>query len=253
MLRLGFSKYYVQGGDWGSTISADMSILFPQHVLGMHSNLCITYGKWALLKEILYSYLPSCLSPSGNFERRMSPKKELFAFLTETGYFHIQATKPDTIGVGLNDSPAGLASYIIEKFSTGTNYIYKYRMDGGFLEKYTYDELIDNLMVYWSTNTMTTAMRIYAEQFSKHPNMLDMISMPIKVPSACAQFPHEIRLQPENILKHRYQNLIRVTRMPRGGHFAALEEPELLADDIWASIDEMESLKKKDKKGNSDL
>lgn len=69
--------------------------------------------------------------------------------------------------------------------------------------------------------------------------------LPVTVPSACAQFPHEIKIQPENILKDKYVNLIRVTRMPQGGHFAALEEPKLLADDIWASIAEMEALKRK--------
>lgn len=70
-------------------------------------------------------------------------------------------------GVGLNDSPAGLAAYIIEKFSTGTNSAYKQRADGGLLEKFTYDELIDNLMIYWVSNSMTTAMRIYAEMYTK--------------------------------------------------------------------------------------
>lgn len=71
------------------------------------------------------------------------------------------------LGVGLNDSPAGLAAYIIEKFSTGTNPSYKYREDGGFLDKYTYDELIDNLMIYWVSNSITTAMRIYAEYYTE--------------------------------------------------------------------------------------
>lgn len=80
-------------------------------------------------------------------------------------------------GVGLNDSPAGLASYLIEKFSTGTNPSYKSREDGGFLEKYTYDELIDNLMMYWASNSITTAMRIYAEMFTKENLVLgDLIN-----------------------------------------------------------------------------
>jgi len=79
------------------------------------------------------------------------------------------------LGVGLNDSPAGLAAYIIEKFSTGTNPSYKYRADGGFLEKYTYDELIDNLMIYWISNSITTAMRIYAEHYTKSNRSLERI------------------------------------------------------------------------------
>ncbi|XP_014484117.1 PREDICTED: uncharacterized protein LOC106749308 [Dinoponera quadriceps] len=253
MLRLGFDKFYVQGGDWGACITTDMSILFPQHVLGMHSNLCSVINIWSLLKELFYYYLPSSLSPSGDFYQGISLNQQLIAFLQETGYFHIQATKVDTIGVGLCDSPAGLASYIIEKFSTGTNYSYKFREDGGLLEKFTYDELIDNLMMYWAPNSMTTAMRIYAALFSKQNlNMLSLRTLPVTVPSACVQFPHEIKLYPENILRDKYVNLVRVTKMPRGGHFAAMEEPKLLADDIWAFVGQMKVLKKNNKENSKD-
>ncbi|KAL0117446.1 hypothetical protein PUN28_010347 [Cardiocondyla obscurior] len=231
MLRLGYDKYYVQGGDWGATVIQTMSCLYPQHVLGMHSNLCLALNKWTLLKKAFSSFLPWTKTKKG-------PSFSLFG---ETGYYHIQATKPDTVGVGLNDSPAGLAAYIIEKFSTGTNPAYKYRTDGGFLEKFTYDELIDNLMIYWVSNSITTAMRIYAEQYTKSNRSLmeSLESAPVKVASTCAQFPHEIMEQTPKELRKRFVNLLRITKMPRGGHFAALEEPELLADDIWISVNEM--------------
>ncbi|XP_011706708.1 PREDICTED: juvenile hormone epoxide hydrolase 2-like, partial [Wasmannia auropunctata] len=115
----------------------------------MHSNFCLVFSRWALLKKALKSF--SSFLP---WVKKTKKKGLIGQYLAETGYYHIQATKPDTVGVGLNDSPAGLASYIIEKFSTGTNASYKYREDGGFLEKYTYDELIDNLMIYWVSNSM---------------------------------------------------------------------------------------------------
>ncbi|EFN83233.1 juvenile hormone epoxide hydrolase 2 [Harpegnathos saltator] len=244
MLRLGFDKFYVQGGDWGAIINNDMSILFPQHVLGMHSNMCTIMNLWSMLKETFYSYLPSSISPFGDFKPRLSPKDQLIFTLRESGYFHIQATKPDTIGVALADSPAGLASYIVEKYWLITDYS-KFKEDSRFEEKFTYDELIDILMMYWVPNSMTTAMRIYSEWISDH--VFNMLRLPIKVPSACAQFPNEIKVHATNILKDRYLNLVRVTPMPRGGHFAALEEPKLFADDVWASIEEMEVLKKKTK------
>ncbi|XP_014484159.1 PREDICTED: juvenile hormone epoxide hydrolase 2-like [Dinoponera quadriceps] len=251
MLRLGFDKFYVQGGDWGACITTDMSILFPQHVLGMHSNFCFMMDMWSLLKDIFYHYLPPSLSPSGDFYQLASLKQQVIAFLAESGYIYIQATKVDTIGVGLCDSPAGLASYIIEKFSTGINYWYKFRADGGILEKFTYDELIDNLMMYWTSNSITTAMRIYAAFFSEqNSNMRSLRTLPVTVPSACVQFPHEIKLYPENILRDKYVNLVRVTKMPRGGHFAAMEEPKLLANDIWASVGQMEVLKRSNEKNN---
>ncbi|KYM76127.1 UPF0663 transmembrane protein C17orf28 like protein [Atta colombica] len=169
MLRLGHDKYYVQGGDWGSSVIHTMSCLYPQHVLGLHSNLCLVLNKWTILKKALTLLKKSFLS----WEK--TKKKTGFSILGEFGYFYIQATKPDTVGVGLNDSPAGLAAYIIEKFSTGTNPSYKYRADGGFLEKYTYDELIDNLMIYWISNSITTAMRIYAEHCTKSNRSLEKI------------------------------------------------------------------------------
>ncbi|XP_011882985.1 PREDICTED: juvenile hormone epoxide hydrolase 2-like [Vollenhovia emeryi] len=237
MLRLGHDKYYVQGGDWGSTVIHTMSCLYPQYVLGMHSNLCLVFNKWALLK-IALGFLPSL--------PWAKKKKGSGSFLGESGYYHIQATKPDTVGVGLNDSPAGLAAYIIEKFSTGTNPSYKNRADGGFLEKFTYDELIDNLMIYWVSNSITTAVRIYAAMYTKTNRPLSSIleSTPIKVPSTCAQFPYEIMTHSPDVLRQRFVNLLRVTKMPRGGHFAALEEPELLADDVWISVNEMEKWNK---------
>jgi len=112
---------------------------------------------------------------------------QLSWIVEESGYLHIQATKPDTIGIRcdylVNDrqgmkyeffkgtavsaSPIGLAAYILEKFSTGTNKNYKYRADGGLLEEHTLDDLLDNIMLYWITNSMTTGFRIYAEHFNK--------------------------------------------------------------------------------------
>ncbi|XP_018339720.1 PREDICTED: juvenile hormone epoxide hydrolase 2-like isoform X2 [Trachymyrmex septentrionalis] len=244
MLRLGYDKYYVQGGDWGFSVIYTMSCLYPQYVLGLHSNLCLVLNKWILLKKAL-TILKEWLLP---WEK--TKKGTGLLILGEFGYLHIQATKPDTVGVGLNDSPAGLAAYIIEKFSTGTNPSYKYRADGGFLEKYTYEELIDNLMIYWISNSITTAMRIYAEHNTKSNRSLMRIleSTPIKVPSACVQFPYEILTQSPNELRTRFVNLLRVTKMPRGGHFAAFEEPELLANDVWISIDKMEEWNKKHRK-----
>lgn len=246
MLRLGYNQFYVQGGDWGSGIVNAMSTLFPQHVLGMHSNMCVILTKSILIKQALCEHLSSLLP----WTKKTNTRKQMFSMkiiLLETGYFHIQATKPDTIGVGLTDSPAGLAAYIMEKFSTATNISYKSMEDGGLLEKYTYDELIDNLMIYWASNSITTAVRIYAEMFTKENLMLsDLLNATLlKVPVACAQFPYEVMEQSPRVLRTRFVNLLRATKMPRGGHFAAFEEPELLANDMWASIDEMETWNKK--------
>ncbi|TGZ54250.1 Epoxide hydrolase [Temnothorax longispinosus] len=193
MLRLGHDKYYVQGGDWGASVIHAMSCLYPQHVLGMHSNLCLVLNKWNFLKSALRlsSFLPWA-------KTKKAVGFDGFGLLAETGYFHIQATKPDTVGVGLNDSPAGLAAYIIEKFSTGTNPSYKKRADGGFLEKFTYDELIDNLMIYWVSNSITTAMRIYAELFTKSNwSLLTLLESYVIVIANCSYYC--------SVTNHKYQ------------------------------------------------
>ncbi|KAH0535869.1 hypothetical protein KQX54_019788 [Cotesia glomerata] len=235
MRRLGFDKFYTQGGDWGSIIVGQMATLFPQHVLGIHSNFCGVLGFKTTLKTFLYSFFPSLLLPKEDHHLLYPMKKHFFSKLLETGYLHIQATKPDTVGIGPSDSPASLAGYVLEKFSSATNSAYKTRDDGGIYEKFTADALIDNLMMYWIPNSMTTAMRIYAESFNLQSGLNEMY-WPILVPSACAQFPNELIFFPEEFLRDKFYNLIQVTRMPRGGHFAALEEPKLLSDDVWKFV-----------------
>ncbi|XP_043463106.1 juvenile hormone epoxide hydrolase 1-like [Leptopilina heterotoma] len=245
MLRLGFNKFYTQGGDWGAIITANMAAMFPQHVLGMHSNMCVVSSAWSTVKTYFFSFFPSLLLPEEDHHLMYPMGEHWSRKIEETGYLHIQATKPDTLGVAHSDSPIGLAAYILEKFSTGTNPNYRMRDDGGLFEKHTPDELIDNLMYYWIPNTMTTAVRIYAETFNKKMLKPGAHNAPINVPSACAQFRYEIAYQPECLLKERFKKLLRTTKFPKGGHFAAMEEPQLLAEDIWASVKIFEESKKK--------
>lgn len=236
MLHLGHKTWYVQGGDWGAIITAYMAGLYPEHVRALHSNMCITLSPWSMFKVILYSFVPSLITTDETYHL-MYPLKKHWAFtLRESGYYHIQSTKPDTIGVGLNDSPAGLAAYILEKFGHWTS-DKSFDRSEGISEKFAMNELLDNLMMYWVPQTSTTAARIYAQSVGG----FHTIRVPIEVPSFCAQFPNELFYQPAQILKDRYKNLRRAKLMPRGGHFAAMEEPQLLADDIWESFAEIEN------------
>ncbi|KAK2586580.1 hypothetical protein KPH14_011459 [Odynerus spinipes] len=245
MLRLGFNQFYVQGGDWGSFINNYMSAMFPQHVLGMHSNMCLSTQPYTMLKSLFFSFFPSLIVSDENYHLMYPLFYHIMKKIEHGGYLHIQSTKPDTIGVALSDSPVGLAAWILEKFTVSTSFNDETKWDDGVLEKYTIDELIDNLMMYWATNSITTSMRMYAESVTYNVIFeLKPQKWQIKVPSACAQFPNEIVYQPEGLLKDAYVNLVRVNRMPRGGHFAAMEEPKLLADDIWESIKIMKSLER---------
>ncbi|XP_012218175.1 juvenile hormone epoxide hydrolase 1 [Linepithema humile] len=246
MLRLGFKKFYVQGGDWGSAISAHLAALFPDNVFGGHLNMCMgIMSKSNLFWRLLGAFIPSLVVESEHYSKMYPLGSHLSYILEESGYMHLQATKPDTIGTAVAASPAGLAGYILEKFSTWTNKEYKSRADGGLLEKFTLDELLDNIMLYWVTNSLTTSVRLYSENFSAKHYKTKIDELQINVPMACAVFPHELFYQPESLLHDKYTNLIQFNHLSRGGHFAAFEEPALLADDVFEFVSKVEDIKKK--------
>ncbi|XP_063219742.1 juvenile hormone epoxide hydrolase 1-like isoform X2 [Bacillus rossius redtenbacheri] len=206
MNKLGFDKFYAQGGDWGSAIVSYLGALYKDEVLGIHLNFCMSNRPISNLKWILGSLWPTLVADE-KYVDRMYPVGAKFSNLVkESGYLHIQATKPDTVSVALRDSPVGLAAYILEKFSTWTNPAWQSRRDGGLTVKYQLDDLLDNIMIYWVTGSITTSMRLYSEHFNQ-----------------------------QNLAIHEYRRLVQVSHLARGGHFAAFEEPRLLADDVWAA------------------
>ena len=141
----------------------------------------------------------------------------------EGGYSHIQRTKPQTLGYGLNDSPAGLAAWIVEKFRTWSDC-------GGNVESvFSRDELLDNISLYWFTQTITSSVRLYRES-ARVPLRIEAGER-ISPPFGFARFPKEL-VRPPREWPERFFNLVHWTDMPRGGHFAAMEQPELLAQDI---------------------
>lgn len=149
---------------------------------------------------------------------------------------HLQASKPDTVGVALRDSPVGLAAYILEKFASWTNKEYKYLNDGGIEKKYSLTDLLDNIMIYWVTDSITTSMRLYAETFTAAQFSLGMDKIPANVPVACMAAPHELFYTPRAGLLLKFPQLIQFTHPDKGGHFLAFEEPEMFADDVWDAL-----------------
>jgi epoxide hydrolase len=212
MARLGYTRYGLQGGDWGSSISRFAALNDASHVAGLHLNFCLA-GPPAGAKDPNEGITP--------VELERSRARTAF-FDTERGYFMEQSTKPQTIGYALDDSPAGLAAWIVEKFRSWSD------VDGDVEKKFTKDELLTNIMLYWVTQSGASSARIYYEnQRAKPPQGR------VQVPTACAVFPKEISIPPRRWVEAQY-NVTRWTEMPRGGHFAAMEEPELLVDDIRA-------------------
>ena len=210
MRRLGYPRYGAQGGDWGAMITTRLAELDEQHVVGLHTNMPIA---------------PAPEKPgdlTGEEAQRLQRFEEHMA--RETGYARIQGTKPQTVGLALNDSPAGLLGWIVEKFRTWSDC-------GGDLESvFSRDDLIANVMTYWVTQTAASAARFYFENHLPEMDVPDGVAR-VSVPTGVARFPRELVLMPRSWLERRY-NIVHWTEMARGGHFAAMEQPELFADDV---------------------
>jgi pimeloyl-ACP methyl ester carboxylesterase len=212
MARLGYTRYGLQGGDWGASVSRFAAINDASHVIGLHSNFCLA-GPPPGVKD------PNEGVPPAELERARA--RQAF-FETERGYFLEQSTKPQTIGYALDDSPAGLAAWIVEKFRSWSD------SNGDVEKSFSRDDLLTNITLYWVTQTATSSARIYYEN-----QRAPAAPRRVEVPTACAVFPKEISIPPRRWAEAQY-NVTRWTEMPRGGHFAALEEPQLLADDVRA-------------------
>jgi pimeloyl-ACP methyl ester carboxylesterase len=216
MARLGYEHYGAQGGDWGAGVSRWIAYKYAPHVVGLHLNM------------VLSGPPPDSDDPTGGATpeelQRMQARR---ATLGEGfAYTQIQGTKPQSLGYGLNDSPAGLAGWIIEKFQSWCD------CNGDPESIFTKDELLTNIMVYWVTETATSAARLYYE--SSHQSTGGLITEPpgrIDVPTGAAIFPQELVLTPRRWAEAHY-NITHWTEMPRGGHFAAFEQPELFVEDV---------------------
>nr|UTQ10529.1 juvenile hormone epoxide hydrolase-1 [Antheraea pernyi] len=233
MLRLGFDKFYIHAGDWGAQCATHMATMFPDQVLGIHLTMPLSSMPISLIKVIVGSLFPRLIIEPKHIHR-VYPLRNLFSYLLrESGYFHMQATKPDTIGVALTDSPAGLAAYIMEKMAICSNRDQLDTPHGG-LENLNLDDVLDTITITWLNSCAVTSMRLYAEgHSSKDVNTVHKI--PTEVPTAVINFRYEVLYQPDWILRDKFLNLVRSTVIDYGGHFAALHTPEELADDILAS------------------
>ncbi|XP_050306106.1 juvenile hormone epoxide hydrolase 2-like [Anthonomus grandis grandis] len=243
MERLGHKKFYCQGGDFGAIILQGLAVLYPEKVLGYHTNMAYVSTPWAYIKTFLGQLYPSWVVKPEHQHRVYPLWRKLEGRIRETGYLHLQATKPDTLGVAMTDSPAGLAAYILEKFTSGTNIAYQRREDGGLLERFTYTDLLDNVMLYWWTSSATTSFRLYAETFSKRHSEEKVLQRPLKVPTAIARFAHDFYVA-DGLLGDIYRNNLQLNDLD-GGHFAAFEVPEVFTRDVFSAVEKFEEYHKK--------
>ncbi|XP_037083167.1 juvenile hormone epoxide hydrolase 1-like [Pollicipes pollicipes] len=236
MQRLGFERFFVQGGDWGGIIASHMGTLFPEQVAGVHTNFAVA-DTWRMrLLMALGSIVPSWAG-SEFFTSRLYPLGEKLAVLArETGYAHLQATKPDTVGVALSDSPAGLAAYILEKFSSWTDMTNVAREDGGLTRHFSLDALLDNVMVYWLSGSVTSSLRLYAETFGRRVAAMQLDAIPCRVPVGLLYAPNELMLLSPAMLAGKFVDVVAARQLGDGGHFLAMERPHELAEHVFVTV-----------------
>ena len=209
--RLGYTKFAVQGGDWGAIIASRLGHAHPDKLIGIHVNLL------AIRRDPPDSGKPT--------PEELRYAEELALWLREeTGYQSIQGTKPQTLAFGLTDSPAGLAAWIIEKFRTWSDC-------GGDIETvFSKDQLLANISFYWFTGAISSSFFPY--YYRLHRPWPIPEGRTIDVPTGYAAFPREILRPPRSLAARTYRDIRRWSAMPRGGHFAAMEQPETLADEV---------------------
>ncbi|XP_060535237.1 juvenile hormone epoxide hydrolase 1-like [Cylas formicarius] len=245
MKRLNIDRYYIHGTDWGAAVTQDMATMFPQQVLGFHNAMPVVATPLGKLKLLVGSVLPSLMGISKWEYKRIYPlSKTNQRFYRETGYFHLHVTKPDTVGVALRDSPVGTAAYLLEKFITLTNLEWANMEDGGLTRKYSLTQLLDNIMIYWVSRCMTTSIRIYAFGFGQYERKINLERVPVIVPTGLARFANEMFYPlPKAAHEGKYANLVHVSDLPDGGHYPALEVPELFARDLLKFVDTVRKLR----------
>ena len=207
MRRLGYPRYGAQGGDWGAMVTTGLAQAFPDHVVGVHVNLPIV--------------------PLGNIDMRDATAEEQQALAVMAdhqrwgrGYSEEQSTRPQTVGYGLTDSPAAQCAWIVEKFWAWTDC-------GGHPERtLSKEQMLDNISVYWFTATAASSARLYWESL-RGVNMDSVTS-----PTGISVFPREIFPVSRRWCETRYTDIRWFNRLERGGHFAALEQPDVFVDEV---------------------
>jgi epoxide hydrolase len=209
MDRLGCARYAAQGGDWGAQVTTRIGALDPEHCAAIHLNM------------------PIAVPPKEPVALSDTDKADLAAMQQfgrdEAGYALEQGTKPQTLGIALNDSPAGLLAWIIEKFQAWSD------CDGDPENAFTRDQLLTNVMLYWVTRTITSSARLYRE--ARLADTRGAAPPYVGVPTGVGRYPKEVLRFPRPWVEQQY-NVTHWAVMPRGGHFAAMEQPTLFAEDL---------------------
>jgi pimeloyl-ACP methyl ester carboxylesterase len=210
VLSLGYGRYFAQGGDWGALTASRMAELYPTHVAALHLNMAPGGPN--------NPFAPV----SGLTQAEAQDWASFLAFMGgDGGYSHLQSTRPQTLAVGLNDSPVGLAAWVIDKFHAWTDH------GGDLASVFSFDHLLDNLTLYWLSGTIGSSVRFYLEsnQGGKYRHSK------VTVPTGVARFAGEPFRWPRSLSEQAY-NIVDWQEFPRGGHFAAFQRPVEFVDAV---------------------
>lgn len=211
MRRLGYARFVAQGGDWGSAVTSAIGMAQAPEVAGVHLNMVIAQPG----PEHMADLTAAEQAALGDMQR----------YLKEgSGYASIQSTRPQTLGYGLADSPVGQAAWIFEKYREWAD------CAGDPARVLSYDEMLDNIMLYWLPGTGASSARLYWESFGSFS------AGDIPIPVACSVFPKEIIRASRRWAERKYPRLIHWGEPARGGHFAAFEQPELFVQEVQAAF-----------------
>jgi pimeloyl-ACP methyl ester carboxylesterase len=226
MKRLGYNHYVAQGGDWGSVVADAMGRQKPAGLLGIHVNMPATVP--ADIAKVLQS---GGAAPAGLTAKEKAAFNSMnYLYTKGGGYAGIMVTRPQTIGYSLTDSPVGLASFFLDKFNDWT-------YSGGDAQKVlTKDEILDDITLYWLTNTGTSSAQLYWENATNNFNVVEQRTREIHVPVAISVFPGEIYQAPKSWAEKAYAHLIYFHEASNGGHFAQWEQPQLFAEELRAAF-----------------
>ena len=223
MRRLGYEHFVAQGGDWGAVITDVMAVQSPPELLGIHTNM-----PGAIPADINQASLAGASAPSGLSDEEKSSYDQLVFFYKQVYYAFWMATRPQTLA-GFADSPIGLATFLIDHDARSLELIA--RSFDGQPEGLTPDDVLDNVTLFWLTNTAVSAARLYWE------NKLPFFSPKgVTLPVAVSVFPDELYQTPRSWAERAYPNLVHYNKVEKGGHFAAWEQPELLTSELRAGF-----------------
>ncbi len=226
MKRLGYNKYVAQGGDWGAVIVDAMGRQAPSGLAGIHVNMPATVP--ADIAKALSDGEPA---PAGLSAKEKKAYESMNRLYTKgAGYAGMMVTRPQTLAYGLSDSPAGLAAFFYDKFNDWT-------YSGGEADKVlTKDEMLDDITLYWLTNTAASSAQLYWENNNNNFNVVEQKTREITVPVAITVFPGEIYQAPHSWAERAYPKLIYFNEVDKGGHFAAWEQPQLFSEELRAAF-----------------